>query len=366
MENHILKFDITKQFTDFSLKCRASFESGVTAVFGPSGSGKTTLLNCIAGITSPDDGIIEVLGEMVFSTSPRKRTSPERRRFGYVFQDSALFPHMSVWKNIQYGYKLTPYHQRRCEPEHLLELFQLSELVDRQVKTLSGGESQRVAIARALATSPKLLLLDEPLGSLDIALRGVILGYLKHVWTDLQIPMIYVSHSISEVLTLAQDMLVLSRGEVVIQGRPSQVLIHPSVSSQADYNAIENLMEAEVLKVHSSSGITELRVDQAHLLAPEFDVQPGSKATISIRAVDIILALDPPSKISAQNILKGTVDEIHSTGPRAIIYMDVGTKLIVEVPMTALRELNIQVGQELHCIIKSTSILVLATIEDRE
>ena len=360
MTDPILRFDITKQFPDFALECQASFESGITAVFGPSGSGKTTLLNCIAGTAAPDEGTIEALGETVFATSPRRKTPPERRRFGYVFQDSALFPHMSVWGNIRYGYKLTPSHRRRIEPEELLELFQLSGVVDRDVTTLSGGERQRVAIARALATSPRLLLLDEPLGSLDAALRGVVLGYLKRVWTELQTPMVYVSHSISEVLALAEDMLVLSRGETVAQGRPSQVLVHPGVSRLADYATLENLMDAEVLGPQDDSGIAELRVGRAHLLAPDVDSEPGTKVTVSIRAADIILALEPPSRISAQNILKGTVEEVHATGSRVLVYVDVGASLVVEVTPAALRDLSIRDGQELYLIIKSTSILVLA------
>ena len=360
MTDPILGFNITKRFPDFALECQASFESGVTAVFGPSGSGKTTLLNCIAGMTAPDEGTIEALGETVFATSPRRKTPPEGRRFGYVFQDSALFPHMSVLGNIRYGYKLTPSHRRRIEPEDLLELFQLSGIVDRDVTTLSGGERQRVAIARALATSPRLLLLDEPLGSLDAALRGVVLGYLKRVWTELQTPMVYVSHSISEVLALAEDMLVLSRGETVAQGRPSQVLVHPGMRALADYATLENLMDAEVLGVQDDSGIAELRVGRAHLFAPDVDSEPGTTVTVSIRAADIILALEPPSKISAQNILRGTVEEVHATGPRVLVYVDVGARLVVEVTPAALRELAIQDGQELYLIIKSTSILVLA------
>ena len=209
MGEPVLSFKIVKRFSGFSLDCEATFESGITAIFGPSGSGKSTLLNCIAGLITPDAGEIEVSGKTVYSSSSRKNVSPEKRRFGYVFQESALFPHMNVQENIMYGYKLTPAHHRKIDPEQLAELFQLSSLMNRGVINLSGGERQRVALARALATSPSLMLLDEPLASLDGRFRGVIIEYLKRVWEELRTPMVYVSHSISEVMALAENTLAL-------------------------------------------------------------------------------------------------------------------------------------------------------------
>ena len=162
MIDHKLDLDITKRYGKFTLSCEAIFDQGITAVFGPSGSGKSTLLDSIAGLTTPDSGHIAAFGETLYSSSPRKNVSPEKRRFGYVFQDSALFPHMSVEDNVHYGYRLTSEERRTVELDQLIALFQLSSLLGRDVESLSGGETQRVAIARAIATSPRLLLLDEP------------------------------------------------------------------------------------------------------------------------------------------------------------------------------------------------------------
>ncbi|MCI0439838.1 MAG: ATP-binding cassette domain-containing protein, partial [Chloroflexi bacterium] len=252
MNNTLATFRIVKRFPEFALECEAALDFGVTAIFGPSGSGKSTLLNCIAGLVRPDEGEIAALGETLFSSSKRRSVAPEKRRFGYVFQDSALFPHMSVRDNIYYGYKLTPREHRKTEPDQLVELLRLSHLMDRGVRFLSGGERQRVALARALATSPRLLLLDEPLASLDANLRGVIIGYLKRVWRELQTPMLYVSHSISEVMALAHNTLVLLDGSPVVYGSTMQVLASAEMAGIADYATLENIVEGFLAGLHAS------------------------------------------------------------------------------------------------------------------
>jgi molybdate transport system ATP-binding protein len=359
IDGPLLTFSVTKRYPGFSLECEAEFRSGLTAIFGPSGSGKTTLLNCLAGLATPDEGEIVALGETVYSSAMRRNLPPDKRRFGYVFQDAALFPHLTVWNNIRYGYRLTPPARRTMELEQLVQLFQLEALLDRGVGSLSGGERQRVALARALATSPRVLLLDEPLGSLDVAFRGIIIRYLKRIWSELRTPILYVSHSISEVMALAEDMLVLSKGRAVIQGKPSQVLVHPGVSAMANYATLENVLEAEVVSRGDAGELSRLRVGHAQLLVPEVRSGPGDAVTISLRAGDIILALEAPSKISAQNILQATVEEIHTTGARVLVYADIGTRLVVEITPRALRELALREGQQVYLIIKSTSILAM-------
>ena len=359
MSQPILSFNVTKRFPGFTLECEASFDSGVTAIFGPSGSGKTTLLNCIAGLVTPDSGEIEVLGSTVYSSTAGKNVPPERRRFGYVLQDAALFPHMSVRDNIMYGYRLTPPQHRRTDPAQLVELFRLSHLMDRRVTNLSGGERQRVALARALATSPELLLLDEPLASLEGRFRGVIIEYLKLIRRELQTPMLYVSHSISEVMALAQTALVLLGGRPVVYGKTSQVLAHPGLSDIADYASLENLLEAEVVSSSMDEGLSELRVGRIALTAPAVSRQPGDPVIICIRAGDVILALDVPPRMSARNIVGAVIEEIHVLGPRVLVYADVGTRLVVEITSNALRDLELREGQRVYLVIKTNSILVL-------
>ena len=359
MTDPIAIIDVVKRYAAFTLECAVTFHAPVTSIFGPSGHGKTTLLNCIAGLARPDDGVITVLGTTVFSAADRTRVPPEKRRFGYVFQDAALFPNMNVRKNVLYGYNLTPPALRDANPDQLFDLFDLEELLDRRVDTLSGGERQRVALARALASSPRLLLLDEPLASIDAAFKGVIIRYLKRVRDDLGTPMIYVSHSVSEVAALAEDMLVLSKGRPVAQGPPSDVLVQPGVGAMTDYGALENLLDATVVDLAPEQGLTTVHVGGVTLASPYADASAGDLVTVSIRAGDIILTLDVPSRISAQNILPGTITELHVHGPRVLARVDVGVELVVELTPRAVTDLALRLGSPVYLIVKSNSVLVL-------
>ena len=354
-----LRFDISKRLGSFELRCSATFGDGITAVFGPSGSGKTTLLNCVAGLARPDRGEIGVLGQTVYSSSKRLGVPPERRGVGYVFQDSALFPHLSVRDNIRYGHRLTPEARRTVSMETVVDLLQLEDLMDRGVLDLSGGERQRVALARALASSPRLLLLDEPISSLDLAFRGLILRYLKRVRDELGVPMVYVSHSISEVMAIASDVLVLNGGVQVTQGPPSAVLSDPLLGRLSDYEALENLIDVDVVGRRSDGLQVELGAEGLRLLAPEVEAQPGERVTIAIRASDILVALDVPSRISAQNVVPGVVEEILSHGPRVVLFVRAGVRMMAEITPDALRSLGLSTGDRVYLIIKSTSIAAL-------
>ncbi len=354
-----LKFDITRRLGGFELRCSAAFGHGISAVFGPSGSGKTTLLNCLAGLSRPDRGEIEVLGQTVYSSERKMGVPPERRGVGYVFQDSALFPHLNVRDNIRYGHRLTPEARRAVSMDRVVGLLQLETLMDRSVVGLSGGERQRVALARALAASPRLLLLDEPISSLDLAFRGLILRYLKQVRDELGIPMVYVSHSISEVMAIASDVLVLNGGANVTQGPPSAVLSDPRLGRLSDYEALENLIDADVVGRRADGLQAELEADGLNLLAPEVESQPGERVTISIRASDILVALDVPSRISAQNVVPGVVEEILPLGPRVVLFVRAGVRVMAEITPDALRSLELSEGDGVYLIIKSTSIAVL-------
>jgi molybdate transport system ATP-binding protein len=216
----VLNVDIRK--TQGFFRVNASFvtrETGVTALFGPSGAGKTSVINMIAGLVEPDEGAIIVNGRAVFDSARGLNLPPEARRFGYVFQDGRLFPHMSVKQNLMYGMRLVARDRRYADFDQIVGLLGIGHLLDRRPAKLSGGEKQRVAIGRSLLTSPELLLMDEPLASLDQARKLEVLPFIDALTTELSVPIVYVSHAVDEILSIADSVVVLEDGTVVTRGR---------------------------------------------------------------------------------------------------------------------------------------------------
>ena len=364
MDGEYLRLAFAKGYPGFRLEVEASFSSGVTAVFGPSGSGKTTVLNCVAGLTAPDSGVISLNGRTVYASSPRVRVPAERRGIGYIFQDGLLFPHLSVRENIRYGHKLRQANGQTISPDDLVELLELGHLMERRPGSLSGGEAQRVALARALATSPSLLLLDEPLSSLDMGLRGRVLRYLKTVHNQLSIPMVYVSHSISEVLAISSEALVLDRGRQVTFGAVRDALVQPGIRSLMENAGVENLLDVVVTDRRSDSGtiVSALGEHPLYIVDPHSmtdGIGQGDIISVSIRAGDIIVALDAPPRISAQNILPATISDVHRVEGRVMVYADCGVPLVVEVTPEAATALRLHQGQDAYLIVKSSSVMLL-------
>ena len=364
MADPFMTLRVQKQYQDFSLDVDLELATEITALFGPSGAGKSTCLNSIAGLVSPNVGEITLAGRTLFSSAGSLNLPPEHRRVGYLFQDALLFPHLSVRDNLLYGYRRTPPNRRRIQPETLIELLELAPLLERRPSTLSGGEAQRVALARALATSPELLLLDEPLASLDALLRGRVLRYLRSLHRELAIPMLYVSHSLSEVLALAQCVVVLSQGRVLAKGHPYQLLGQPPVQRLLELPSLENLLEVQVLAHRPDSGLTETRLATHTLWVPYVDRSVGTTLFVSLRAADILVARTALQGLSARNILPATLRAVDTleggTRQRTVLLTaDVGAPLLVEVTPEACDNLGLEVDQQVYLIIKSSSIIAL-------
>ena len=238
----MLEIDISKNQGDFRLLCDLHISTGITAIYGPSGSGKTTLLNCVAGFSTPDSGKIMMSNQIFFSKEKKVNVPVEKRRLGYVLQESGLFPHLSVHKNIKYGYELTPDNRKKYDLDYLIEMLAIGPLLERDVASLSGGERQRVALVRSLATSPQLLLLDEPMASIDARFRGFLIYQLKKMSLEIGIPMLYVSHSLSEVMVLANNAIVMNKGAVIAEGEPNILFTTPEVTGLTDFSSYENLV----------------------------------------------------------------------------------------------------------------------------
>lgn len=346
----------------FSLDIDVSFESRVASIFGPSGAGKTSLLDVIAGLREISAGEIEIGGRLLFSSSRRMNLPPQERSIGYVPQETALFPHLSVRENILFGAsrKKGPVDVAGITLNHVAALLEIGHLLDRPVTNLSGGESQRVALARAVLSRPRLLLLDEPLASLDIGLKEKILPYLRRVRDEFAIPMIYVTHNPAEVLSLADWVVMIRGGRVVAQGVPREVLSSHRVLSELDEDQIENVFEATLIDSDPRAGRSRARLQSGQeLFVPYTSLPPNSAFQVQIRGDDILVATKRPEGISAANVLPGTIAGIEAMKGQAILRVDGGDRFCVRLTSSAVERLHLSDGQEIFLVIKTRSCRVL-------
>ncbi len=351
----MLSVAVEHRLGDFRLD--AAFESGggLTALFGRSGSGKTSLVNAIAGLIRPTRGHIAVDGEVLTDTASGVFVPARRRHVGYVFQEGRLFPHLTVRQNLLYGHWFAARRGRPGEVEHVIELLGLGELLGRRPANLSGGEKQRVAIGRALLAAPRLLVMDEPLASLDEERKTEILPYIERLRDEFAIPIVYVSHAIAEVTRLATTMVVMSEGRVAAIGPTAEIMgridLFP-LTGRAEAGAILNTRIAE----HDIRfGLTTLRSAAGDLRVPYIDMRLGAQLRVRIRARDVMIALEPPKGLSALNILPGTVAEIGETvGASVEMRLDCGGEtLIARLTRRSVEALGLVPGRQVYAVIKS-------------
>ena len=326
----------------------------VTALFGPSGAGKTTLLETIAGVRTAAAGEIRIDDDVLFSSDEGVHLPPEKRRIGLVPQDALLFPHMSVQRNITYG---ETSRQPAFDLDSVVAALEIEHLLDRRPALLSGGERQRVALARTLVTGPRLLALDEPLAALDVSLKERILPYLKRVRELYRIPTIVVSHDVSDVLNLADEMLVLDRGKVVARGEPRDILSQP-VSSQAFFRApFENVIDATAVRHDPDEGVTEVETENGlALVVPRQNESVPHRMLFGVFAEDILLALKAPDGLSARNILPGKIASIDERAGVAMLCVETPEPLYVRLTHRAVSQLGLTAGMDVHLIIKTHSL----------
>ena len=357
--NTFLNVNLKKKSGSFNLNAALCFPKGISSIFGPSGSGKTTLLNCISGLTRPDSGEIVLDGETLFSSTRGIDLTPEKRALGYMFQDSLLFPHLNVLENIQYGYKAIAPRNRKIEITDVIDLLKLDALLDRNPASLSGGEQRRVALARALSTSPSMLLLDEPLSSLHSSLRGQIMRYLKTISTDLSIPMIYVSHSISEIIAIADHVLVLNNGETVTFDEPYRILSTKTFESLQYDESLENLFDVTIIERRGENRAVMGQIGEVLLVLPDFPAEIGETVSISLKASDIILASEKPRGISARNVFRAQIESIQRFGNRVLVHTCNSNRWLSEVTLDAVNDLRLKEGSYVYMVVKTNSLIPL-------
>jgi len=347
---------------EFELNIDLVASPGFTIVFGASGAGKTTLLDSIAGLSTPESGSISVGSRVFFDQRSHLNLHVAQRNVGYVFQELALFPHLTVEGNIGYGLDRLPAAKREQNITAILKTFHIAPLRQRRPREISGGERQRVALARSLVTDPCILLLDEPLAALDAPTKARILDDLRR-WNEAhRIPILYVTHSRDEVFALGERVIVLERGRVLAQGTPHEIMGAPHQETVAQLAGFENILDAVVLASHEERGTMTCRLEgtSVEVETPLVRADLGEVLRIGIRAGDILLATQRPEGLSARNVLQGRITSLIRRDVISVAYVNVGVELEVHLTLAARDALQLKEGKEVWLVVKTHSCHLMA------
>jgi len=349
--------DISHRLGSLSLEARFESAGRLTALFGPSGSGKTSLVNLISGLMRPDRGSIVVQGKVFVDTARRIFVPAYKRRIGYVFQEPRLFPHMSVRANLLYGRWFTPSAERYEDLDRVVELLGIGHLLERRPSRLSGGEKQRVAIGRALLASPRLLLMDEPLASLDEARKAEIMPYIERLRDETKIPIVYVSHSIAEVARLASDVAVMSHGKLSAFGSTGAIMQRLDLLPKEAQGEGGAVLDMKVAAHDHEFDMTVLASPAGEIRVPRIDAGLGSSVRVRVRARDVMIATERPQGLSALNMLAGTIAAIQPAGETAVeIRIDCGGETVLSrITRQSLHALGLAVGRPVLAVIKTVA-----------
>ncbi|HEV3317469.1 MAG TPA: ATP-binding cassette domain-containing protein [Candidatus Angelobacter sp.] len=358
-EGHTLGVQIRKLYqapeaARFQLDIKFEIRPGVTILLGHSGAGKTTVLRCIAGLCDPQEGCITLGSKVLFDSQRRIRIETAQRRVGFVFQDLALFPHLTVRENVAYGLRSLDAEERSRRVNKITESFQIAHLHHRFPREISGGEQQRVALARSLVTEPCALLLDEPMSSLDVQTKSGIIDDLR-TWNETRrIPMLYVTHNHEEVFALGEHVIALKQGRVIAEGAPLDIVPKARRETMVQFAGFENLLEANVIRIQEQHGtvICRLTKKQLELEAPLTRVEVGAPVHIGIRAGEILLASSRPELVGACNVISGSIKKVHTVGSKVEVVVDCGVELRVHLPVNAVNASALTISSEAWLIVQ--------------
>ena len=343
---------------DFSLDVNIEIASqGITGIFGSSGAGKTTLLRCIAGLERPDSGRLVVNDSVWEDSDAGIKRATHKRRIGYVFQEARLFRHLDVTQNLRYGEKRSGTQDSRIEFDHVVDLLGLVSLLKRSPATLSGGEAQRVAIGRALLRSPELILMDEPLASIDAARRDEVLPFIERLHADVGLPIIYVSHSIEELCRICDQLAVMDGGRILVDGELQSVLLRTDVPMLSGREA-GAVISAKVEEFESSDDLTRVATSTSQLWVPGDNGPSGSELRLRVRANDVSLCLLRPQKTSILNVLEATVVGVQEeTSGSMLVHVRAGQDdLLARVTRRSCSELSLAPGTAVFAQVKSIAV----------
>lgn len=354
----LLSANFNVSYPDFNLNVDLNVEvKGFTVVFGPSGCGKTTLLRCLSGLERSSNGFLKV-GEEIWQDEANGIFLPvSQRPIGYVFQEARLFSHLSVEGNLRYGYKRSSNPNDISKFNQVMSIMGIESLLKRRPSQLSGGEKQRVAIARSLLTSPRLLLMDEPLAALDAKRKQEILPYFRRLQTELNIPVFYVTHSLNEVLQLVNTMVLLDKGTVKSVGPVEEMFSNLDLKNRIGNSLVGGVLDATVARQDEDYQLTVLEFKGQTLYIPKQETPVGGKLRVHIHAGDVALSLsDTQGQTSVLNILSGKVIEIASESKNDYmthVKLDIGCPLLATITRKSLDNLNLQPGQVVYAHIKA-------------
>lgn len=353
-----LEVSVEKSLGAFALNATFSCGAGITALFGQSGSGKTSVINMIAGLLRPERGRIAVDGRTLFDSATNTDVPPHRRRIGYVFQDARLFPHLTVRRNLLYGRYFSPTAGRYASFDQVIELLGIAALLERRPGGLSGGEKQRVAIGRALLANPRILLMDEPLASLDDARKGEILPYIERLRDQMGLPILFVSHAMDEVARLADTMVLMTGGSVAAVGNVEDLSARADLPLLARRQEAGAVVHARVASHDARYDLSELRFDGGTLRVPRVAQPVGGVIRLRILARDVSLSVRKPVGTSVLNVLPGRVSTLAvDEGPYAEVRVAVGSAaLLARVTRLSAEELGLREGLEVYALVKSVAL----------
>ena len=361
-DQYALSAHIRKRFPGgFELAAELDVPASITVLFGRSGSGKTTVLNCVAGLVAPDAGRIRVGDRVLFDAERKLNVPVVRRHVGYVFQDLALFPHLTAGQNIAYGLGRLAASERQRSVRAILEQFRILHVAARRPAELSGGERQRVALARSLVIGPQVLLLDEPLAALDLPTQSQLIADLRSWNREHAIPILYVTHSQREAFALGERVVVLDEGKILAQGPPQEVLRAPRQEMVAQLAGFENIFDACVVSHQATVGTMTCRLEKSavELEVPLAQVAPGAGVRVAIHAGDILMAVERPRGLSARNVLAGRLLALEQQGITVHARVDCGVIFQVRLTPGARESLQLDVGREVWLVVKTYSCHLL-------
>lgn len=353
----MIKMNVEKKLGDVLIKCDFQLDSnGITAVYGASGAGKTSIINMMAGLISPDSGVISFRDKEFFNHEKKINLPANKRFIGYVFQDARLFPNMSVKDNLLYGSNRKSSYSLSCNLEQVCSLLGITHLLERYPQKLSGGEKQRVAIGRALLSNPEMLLMDEPLASLDSLRAKELISYINLIRNNYNIPILYVSHSIDEIMQLADNAIYMEQGALKYYGNVVEVLNKTSHTNSE--NSSFNTVFEGVIKEYDERTSNALISFGAGIVESACEnVEIGKKVRFSINVDDVVLSVDYPKNISIRNIYKGIISNIIKNKNNFYdIEINIGESVWARISSGAYKDLDIACGKNIYVMFKSAAV----------